>query len=326
MKNGTKPWLSVILPVYQGEAYLDAALRSLADQKDPSCMEVIVVDDGSTDRTPAILNAWQDRLPLHIRTREHGGNWVASTNEGMRHARGTWISLLHQDDTWEPTRLTALQALADAYPKDGFFLHPAYFIDTAGRRIGRWRCPLPANRPLSPADVLPRLAVQNFIPIVSPMFRRSLAEAAGPMDEVLWYFADWDYWLRLAARTTVVYTPDVLASFRIHPDSQTARRTKDANDVGRQFDTVQERLWNDPAFPQSHRDSARRMAAFSRAFYLGLLVGWHGGQPPPLRDMVRTGLRIGPAGWIRYARDARLWDRAVPRIRLRMARRTAQRT
>lgn len=307
--------MSVLLPTHQGERHLPAALESLLPAVG-RLFEVLAVDDGSTDGTLALLERWTSRLPIRILPLAHGGNWVRNTNRALAGARGEWVSILHQDDVWMPQRLQVLEQLLSAHPGVGLIVHASQFLDDAGRRIGRWTCPLRAGRPLWPAEVLPRLAVQNFLAVPSVCFRRDGAAAAGPLDERLWYFADWDFWLRLAARGPLLYEPAPLAGFRIHAASQTARRTRAVEEVGAQFDLVMERLLGDPAFPPARLAAARRMARFARYVYLQMLAGAHGGRVNPA-GVLAEALRLGPAGVWRYLRDARILERVPPRWRLR---------
>ena len=303
------------MPVFQGAAYLDTALGSIAAQDQTDDLEIIVVDDGSTDGSRAILERWSKQLPIRLVLQPHEGNWVRSTNRALALASGTWVSLLHQDDRWQPGRLQILREQTAAHPDVGFWVHPAIFIDGSGRQIGLWRCPLPAGVPLGATDTLPRLIIQNFIPIVSPMVRRAHMLAVGPLDESLWYFADWDYWLRLAATATVCYVRTPLAHFRIHPHSQTANRTRELEEVGRQFDVTVKRALESAAFPVSQRACSMRVLPFARAMYLFLLAGLHG-ERAAVRLLWRSALRAGPYGWLRYWRYSRLPERLWPRLRL----------
>ena len=147
------PWLSVLVPTYNGAAYLGQALNSIAAQ-DTADLEIIAIDDGSTDATLTILSDYSQSLPLRVIERRVG-NWVANTNLGLEHARGEWVCFLHQDDLWKPGRLAAVRrALAESNPT--LLLAAAEFITAAGRPVGIWRCPLapgqPAiRRPTSPA-------------------------------------------------------------------------------------------------------------------------------------------------------------------------------
>ena len=99
-----EPWLSVLMPTYNGEVHLTYALNSIIAQKDPN-MECIVVDDGSTDATFSILNTYQDKLSITILQHKRQGNWVASTNYALSFARGKYVCFLHQDDFWFKNRL-----------------------------------------------------------------------------------------------------------------------------------------------------------------------------------------------------------------------------
>lgn len=308
-----KPWLSVIMPTYQGGHHLDSALSSIAMQND-SGVEVILVDDGSTDTAHEVVKAWDGVLDLRVIWRKHSGNWVSGTNHGFEAARGDWVCLLHQDDMWTQGRLAAIIDLIRRFPDVDFFFHSVFFINDKGWKVGRWKCPLPGLRKLDPAYVLPRLVVQDFIGIMAPVFRRSLVDRLGPMDESLWYHADWDYWLRLAGAGPVVYDPEPLASFRLHEWSQTARRTKNLDDVARQIDAVTERALASPAFPVNEVARARRVVQFHRTVYLFLLEVMHH-QPKRWKALIGGALRIGPFEVIRYIRLSRLIDRLLPRLR-----------
>ena len=99
------PTISVVMPTYNGESHLRAALDSLESQK-PSGVpfEVLVSDDGSSDATLHILKEATERLPLRVIDGPRKRNWVASTNALLREARGEYVTLLHQDDIYFPER------------------------------------------------------------------------------------------------------------------------------------------------------------------------------------------------------------------------------
>ncbi|HVA51093.1 MAG TPA: glycosyltransferase family 2 protein [Pirellulales bacterium] len=89
----TRPWLSVIMPTFNRAGFVDQALESVARQDDGT-IEVIAVDDGSTDATPAMLAAYARRLRMTVIERRHSGNWVESTVLGMSAARGEYVCWL----------------------------------------------------------------------------------------------------------------------------------------------------------------------------------------------------------------------------------------
>ena len=135
------------------------------------------------------------------------------------------------------------------------------------------------------------------------------------MNEALWYFADWDYWLRLASISRILYVPEPMAAFRIHAASQTARRTRDVADVARQFDEVTRSALHSAAFPAHRRAQALRMTRFAAAAYAFMLATIHR-QPRPWKALIASALQVGPLGWWRYVNYSSLWDRLWPRLKL----------
>jgi GT2 family glycosyltransferase len=306
----SSPWLSVVMPTYNGAAYLPAALAGIAAQGDPD-IEVIAVDDGSTDATLAVLEGYSGRLPLRIVARAHRGNWVANTNHGLYLARGEYVSFLHQDDRWLQGRLSVVKRWLTRAPDARLFAHATWFIDSAGQRLGVWRCPLPPGVALPPPAVVERLLVQNFIAVPAAVFRRDAALRAGPLDESLWYTADWDWWLRLAAGGTTVYCPRPLTALRVHAASQTVVRTTWAEELRRQLETVLDRHL--PGSPQS--ELGPRTARFAVEMNLALAALAHRQRPDWQR--LGTALRaMGLAGWPRFLRDSRVIERVGARLRL----------
>jgi len=306
------PWLSVIVPTYNGAPYLGATLASIERQAGDG-VEVIAVDDGSADATPAILAEYARRLPLRVFLRPRVGNWVASTNYGLSVARGDYACFLHQDDVWLPDRLRVLRRLVDDEPGVALFLHPARYIDHGGQQVGLWRCPLQAGK-LRPDVVVERLLVQNFIAVPAPLFARAAALRAGGLDEGLWYTADWDFWLRLAAAGPAVYYPRPLAAFRIHALSQTARGVSRADEMRRQIEQVLDKHLGPWEARCPGRAEVGRVARISAAVNHALACSAHGRRPDWLA-LARRFFALGPAGWWRFLRDSRIVERVPARLR-----------
>jgi GT2 family glycosyltransferase len=305
------PWLSVVMPTSNGGAFLAAALDSICAQPAGADLEIIAVDDGSEDLTLTILETYSSRLPLRVVQRQRTGNWVASTNHGLGVARGEYACLLHQDDLWLEGRLRALRAALHGAADVGLVVHPSWFIDLRGTRLGRWRCPLPPGK-VDPSLVLERLIVQNFLAVPAPIFRRELALRIGGMDESLWYTADWDFWLKLSRASTVLHHPEPLAAFRIHADSQTAQRSSRDGELRLQLETVLRRHLGAAAGADRRLAS---VAAFSVELNLALAGSLHR-RPAPWRSLGARFLALGPAGWKRYLRDSRIAERVGARLRL----------
>jgi glycosyltransferase involved in cell wall biosynthesis len=313
-----RPWLSVLIPTYNGEAFLSSALDSIVLQADHD-IECIVVDDGSTDRTLSILNEYKKRLPLTIKQPNRTGNWVKNTNFALSIARGKYACFLHQDDTWLGNRLSTLRNLAQRYPEIVLFLNSSYFIDPEGNKLGLWRCPLPAvPRMIERNLILERLLVQNFIPIPAPIFKRENALGVGGMDENAWYTADWDFWLKLAALGPVAYHSPPLAAFRIHPQSQTVVRSSYREDFRKQHEEVAVRHLSKWNVSDVERIRVRRMSFFSIAVNTTLASAIHG-EKAPMCELLTSFLMLGPVDGYRYLKYSRIWERASARVRARLA-------
>jgi len=312
-------WLSVILPTYNGARHLESTLDSLVAQEEMD-FEVIVVDDGSTDATPEILRRYSKRLPMAVVESRHTGNWVANTNVGIRVAKGRYLGWLHQDDTWRRDRVSKLKRLTSRWPEALLVLHPVWFIDAGGRRIGPWRCPLPSRtRYLGAAELVGHLLVQNFVASTAPVFRAEAASKVGGLDEQLWYVADWDFWLKLARLGRSVYLPSPLSSVRLHRDSQTVTRASNTEDLQHQYAAVLSRYL--PEWEQRHPNgrSVGRAARFSARLNMALL-SHVAGRKVPWRGLLGDFVRLGPVGWHVFLRDSRIIERSISRIRAGLGR------
>lgn len=312
-----RPWLSVLIPTYNGETFLPAALDSIAIQEDPD-IECIAVDDGSTDQTLSILEQYKEKLQLVIVKSERKGNWVAGTNHALRLAHGDYICILHQDDIWYKDRLKSVQSLIKAHPRIETFLHAANFIDSRGRSLGHWRCPLPAYPSIvTPEIALEHLLTQNFIAIPAPTVKRDAVIAVGGLDESLWYTADWDFWLKLALRGPTLYSPTPLCGFRVHPNSQTATRSAFLSEFRQQLETVSGRYLNHLNSAQRQQDEIRKTSSFSIEVNIAFAAAVHG-QTVNFWNLIIELLQLGPAGIRRYLRDSRILERTTARIKSRL--------
>ena len=148
----------------------------------------------------------------------------------------------------------------------------------------------------------------------APLFEREAALRGGGLDETLWYTADWDFWLRLAAKGTTVYHPEVLAAFRVHPLSQTARGVARDGEMRQQIENALAKHL--PAWEAAH--PGRKDV--SQAAHMSLevnhaLAGCAHGRVPNLLSLTRHGLAVGRAGWYRFLRDSRIVERVAARLK-----------
>ena len=306
-----KPWLSVIIPTYNGSKYLAAALDSVVMQQDKS-IECIVIDDGSTDDTLAIAQSYAAKLNIKLITKARAANWVANTNHALTEATGKYACFLHQDDLWLEGRLDRIRKAIAAYPQASLYLHDSMFVDDRGKPLGLWHCPLPNKRGIvSKDEAIDKLLVQNFIAIPAPVFKRSAALEIGGLNEELWYTADWDFWLKLVALGDICYVPQTLAAFRVHANSQTIRRSSSVAEFRQQMRTVVDKHLAD------RTNRIGKVAFFSTEVNTTLAAIVHG-ESPNLLKLAIDFLLLSPAGWWRYWQDSRIQERISARLKAKL--------
>ena len=312
----TNPWLSVVMPCRNGERWLAEALQSVVEQHEPG-IEVVFIDGSDSEASMKIAESFAGRLALSIHRRPDLGSGIAKTGFGVQEARADWITMLHVDDLWLPGRGAALRRWLAARSNAVMHLHPAYFIDGQGKRLGIWRCPLPAGEAAVPGELLlERLLVQNFIAVPATAIRRDAFLHVGGMDESLWHTADWDLYLKLAAVGTVHYHPEPLACFRIHGNSLTMTGSRDLEDYRNQTETVFERHIDKLKTGKEPR--VRRLSAASININTALAAA-NVGRPDALAKALRSLLRLGPCGIQEYLYYSRIIERALSRLRVRLA-------
>ena len=309
------PWLSVVIPSYCGEQWIDAALKSLVAQTE-SDFEVILVDGSPTSATRDIAATYSDRLRLEIIERNDLTSWQTKTNFAVQNAQASHVCWLGVDDLWLARRSAAVRGWIAAAPSAPLHLAPAAVIGKDGQKLGIWRCPLPSNRELSPQLVSRKLLMQNFVAAPAPVFRRDSWLAFGGLDESLWYTADWDIWLKLASLAPLYYHKDITVGFRIHAGSLTMTGRYDPRVFAQQQQTVVERhlatLGNGSR--QLER-AARASIAVNTA-----LASASAGDFRALLGAVFSVLKLGPAGICQYVYTSRIWERLAPRIRAKLTR------
>lgn len=312
-----KPWLSVLIPTYNGEAYLASALDSILIQGDDE-IECIIVDDGSSDSTFAIAKSYQDKLPLTVIQRKRQSNWVTNTNYALALAEGEYVCFLHQDDLWLKNRLSTMKRVIEKYPAVNLFLHSSLFIDSNGNSLGLWQCPLPKYPQIVPPGLaIEHLLIQNFIAIAAPIFKRDVALEVGRLDENLWYTADWDFWLKIASFGQNIYYPQPLTSFRVHPNSQTVMRSSSQAEFKQQMQSVVEKHLLGWQVDQNRKQQTSQVAFFSTEVNTTLAAMIHR-QQTNMSQLLCSFVSLGPYGWHRYIRDSRIQERVSARLKAKL--------
>jgi hypothetical protein len=310
-----RPWLSAIIPSFNGNRWFAAALQSIVAQGDPG-IEVILVDSSDSDDSLATADDFYSRLAVRTYRRPDLSSWMAKTNFAVEQAKADWICMLHKDDLWLPNRCSKVSEWLAAHPTGIMHLHSAQIIDDAGKRLGTWRCPLPSGEsPVPPPVMFERLLIQNFIAVPTPTIRRDAYLKVGGLDEQLWYTADWDLYLKLLSTGEVYYHADPLACFRVHGDSLTMSGSRSSGDFRRQMETVLDRHIG--KLTERH-DETRRLALASIDVNVALAAAGDG-KPAQLPKAITTLFGLGPREIFQYFRHSRIIERAYPRLRARVA-------
>jgi hypothetical protein len=181
------PTFSIVIPAYQAAATIATAVRSALDQALPA-LEVIVVDDGSTDDLAGALGPFEDRIAL---VRKPNGGAASARNLGAEIARGEFMAVLDADDRFHPRRIEALSRLASLRPDLDLVTTDARFV-VAGEAVGSFL----AENAFETIDQR-RAIVESCFVGGWPAARVSRLREVGGFDEALRVSHDWDCWLRM---------------------------------------------------------------------------------------------------------------------------------
>jgi glycosyltransferase involved in cell wall biosynthesis len=222
MKAFDSPLVSAIVPAYNAEAFVEQTVRSLLDQTYES-LEIIVVDDGSTDKTADRVDALTHKHPQIRLIRQSNRGVAAARNRGIEESRGEFIAPVDADDIWFPD---AVKKLADCLLKSDLDVGVAYawsvIIDENGMLDGRFRCSKIEG------NVLATLICHNFLGNASStLIRRACFDQVGGYDEAFYTrgfrgFEDWDLYLRIARYYRFRVVPQFLIGYRKSATSMTS--------------------------------------------------------------------------------------------------------
>lgn len=217
----SRPLVSVVVPTYDRAGHVETAILSLLEQDYPA-LEVLAVDDGSRDETPAVLARIAEQVePERFRWLRHENvGQAASVNRGFGEARGELLGYLSSDDYLLPGAISRLVGAAEQHPEAEVF-YPGYQIVDEVDRVTDTVHPLQHTL----VDSV-RWAV--CIPGVGALVRRSFYERVGGWDPSFHFSPDYEWWLR-AGETRFVRVPQPGGAWRIHGGSITAGRVEIAD-------------------------------------------------------------------------------------------------
>ncbi|OQM76231.1 glycosyltransferase family 2 protein [Manganibacter manganicus] len=213
------PIVSVVIPSYNHVTYVEDAIRSACKQElDGFRLEVIVVDDGSTDGSVDLLRQMQKMRKYDFRLVVKGNEGLCRTlNRAIReHSTGQYLAIIASDDMWRADKLRKQFAQLQGNP-DCRLCYSNAMTFGEGEICKTW------TRRMMAGDVKSILTIFNFIPAGTMMFTRGLFDEVGGFDETGLKLEDWDILLRSSDKTAFCYVDEPLLLYRLHGESSIAK-------------------------------------------------------------------------------------------------------
>jgi len=246
-----KPLVTVITPVYNRKQYIEETIESVLSQNYPK-LEYIVLNDGSTDDTLAVVKRYDGRL--YWESHPNMGE-TRTVNRGFELARGDIVGVVNSDDPLLPGAIARIMKEFEENPGVDVIYPDWNLIDQAGEVVF-----LNRTRDYSFADMY---RLQACIPGPAAFFRRTVFEKLEGRNPSYRFVADFDYWLRAGLEFNFKRLPEVLATFRVHPDSISVSQ--------RNREMAQEHIKLVEDFYGSHKDNNTvkrfKRQAFSSAYF-----------------------------------------------------------
>lgn len=209
--TGSRPHFTVLVPTYNHDQYLGAALDSLLAQTDGD-WEAIVVDDGSTDRTAAVIAAYCSRDSRIQGIKKDNGGVASALNVGLRRARGAWICWLSSDDLFDAAKLAVHRKWIARCPESRFFVtQPKQLYEETGE-IHHPQLRAPRQAQWQVLEMLRR----NYVAGNSVCIEAEALRRVGEFDERLRNAQDYDMWLRLVSVFPATVIPERTCITRCH--------------------------------------------------------------------------------------------------------------
>lgn len=213
--------ISVIMPTYNRQDFICEAIDSALNQTWKN-LELIVVDDGSTDNTKELLNNYSYDRRFKYRYQENQGQCVAR-NRGLKEAKGHFIAFLDSDNIWFKDKLEKQMRIVACNTEYDVFLGDGIRIDEKGAEI-------PGNNMKRYSGCVTKYLIRdNFVSMNTTLVNKSCFDDLGGMDESVRVGDDYELWLRLSTKYKFHYTPDNYIKYRVMPNqisSDKERRLK----------------------------------------------------------------------------------------------------
>lgn len=213
--------ITVIVPAYQAEGFLAETLATVAKQtKFPT--ELIVIDDGSTDKTCDVVESFaiaHTELSVRLLRESHHGPGAAR-NAGVRAAGSDWVAFLDSDDLWHTEKLEKMIGAIQAHPEANFYCHneTVMFLDGT-ERVTDYGKGFSFGKPIPK-----QLYLRNYFSTSAVVCRRDLVLQWGGFDEALTSAQDYELWLRMSSDLVPVFVPEVLGTYVLREGNITTSR------------------------------------------------------------------------------------------------------
>lgn len=208
--------VSVIIPAYNVESYITDSINSALGQT-WSNIEVIVINDGSTDNTLKSINEFKDQIT--IISQENMGV-SAARNNAVKQANGKWIAFLDGDDIWESEKIEKQLAQTQITKTRWSHTNSKYFGATIDKQSYR-----SDYTEMYHGNVFSKIILSNFITTSTILMERTLYFEYDGMNESLDALEDWELWVRIAKKHPIGYIPESLTDYRVYPGS-TSRKAR----------------------------------------------------------------------------------------------------
>lgn len=266
--------VSVVVPAYNVEQYITQAIESILAQTYTN-FEMLIIDDGSQDRTVEICQTFQDSRIRIIQQQNRG--LAGARNTGIRNAQGEYLAFLDSDDCWLPEKLAKHVQHLESASQVGLSFSRSAFIDNQGKSLGIYQMPQLEN--ITPSHLLCRNPIGNGS---APVVRRAVfedirfdQEVNGQVED--WYFdenfrqsEDIECWLRIAIQTTwqIEGIPEALTLYRVNESGLSANIFKQLDSWEKVIDKTRSyapellKSWENLARAYQLRYLARRAVRF----------------------------------------------------------------
>jgi glycosyltransferase involved in cell wall biosynthesis len=315
------PKVSVITPVYNGQSYIDTAINGLLSQTLQD-WELIVVDDGSTDSTPQILEKFTDQR-IRIIKQQNGGE-ARARNVGLHNVTGEYVAFLDADDFYFPTALEELSAFLDSRPQYDVVYSDGQICDEQDRFL----MTLTDVRPgIYTGKILEKVIISSSVvtvPVCTMTRQSKILEHSVRFDPNLVIGPDWDFWIQLAVHANFGYLNKITCRYRVHTTNITRttaseKRKKDqiyrrmkimnAEWFGRLSPATQELFFLDLLTVTLSGDSVSQQQILQSPQFAGMAVSkradlWrmvgidalkNGGDPAEVRSYLEESLKLNPS-------------------------------